>query len=58
MESLIQIVDNANTLVWCVQATELKSVNKVNWKIYVYRVTLDLYSASSGYAKNDSENWI
>ena len=43
---------------FAVQVTEIKSINKVKWKIYMYRVNmLDLCSVCSGYAKNnDSEN--
>ena len=56
--SLKHVVDD-NTLLWCFQVTEMKSINKVQLKIYLYYVnTLDLYSVCSVYAKNNgSENW-
>ena len=49
MVSLL-ICDN-DTLIWCVQVTEFKSINK--WKSYMYHVNmLGLYSVCSGYDKN------
>ena len=40
-------------LVWCVQVIEIKSINKVKWKIYMH-----VRPVAWGYSKNnDSESW-
>ena len=63
MVSSIYVVDN-DSLVWCVQkVTEIKSINKIKWKTYMYHVNmLDLYSVCRDYARDyakntDYENW-